>query len=246
VEQATRTGNAIPTPAWYLASDRHRPVASRRMVAHRRRDISDGKANAAVFRPVLAGGMEASAMMKRHLTGFQRAMDGVLLPDIGDCLAARQKIIIGKGIFMRDKAALVASRDEAHAPCLDADIGQGDPCRHFIVRFTHAPVGDVLVPGDGLGTARLLDEQLDRPGQKVGSQYCLDDVQNGRGARRLGESWNDDMAVNAEKLVQRMTSRTIGMIPFKLLDIGAQRRDLIAGQGRQPGNETVFSLFRNR
>ena len=173
-------------------------------------------------------------------------MDGVLLPDIGDFLAAREKIIIGEGIFMGDKAALVAARDEAHAACLDANIGQGDPRRDLIIGFAHAPIGNVLMPGDGLGAARLLDEQLDRPGQEIGSQYRLNHVKNGRGACCLSQLWNGDMTIDAEKLVQRMTTRAIGMIPFKLLDIGAQRGDLMPGQGRQPGNKAVFSIVRNR
>ena len=34
------------------------------------------------------------------------------------------------------------------------------------------------------------------------------------------------MTIDAEKLVQRMTTRAIGMIPFKLLDIGAGTNEI--------------------
>ena len=63
VEQSAWASNAIPSPARGLTSYRHRPVAPGRMVAHGRRDISDGKTDAPVGGPILTRRMEAPTVM---------------------------------------------------------------------------------------------------------------------------------------------------------------------------------------
>ena len=150
MEQPARPGDAIPSPRGVSPRTgiaQSRPGASS---PHGWGDISYGEADPPVGGPVLAGGVEAPAMMQRHFAGAQRPKHRLILVDIGNLLATRQQIVVGKGVMMRDKPTFVAARQKPYATGFDADVGQGDPGRRLIIRLAHAPIGDVLMPGHRL------------------------------------------------------------------------------------------------
>ena len=72
-------------------------------------------------------------MVQRHLAGTQGDDPPLGAIDLDhDLLAARQQIVFGEGVAMRDLIELVAAGDVLHCPVRLGRLGEGDPGGHDI------------------------------------------------------------------------------------------------------------------
>jgi len=99
-------------------------------------------------------------VMQRHLAGTQGDDTSPGTVDLDyHLLTARQQIVFGEGVVMRDLIELVAAGDVLHRSVRLGRWCEGDPRRHNI-RLTQAPIGRVLVPRHKGRIGRLLGKEF--------------------------------------------------------------------------------------
>jgi len=140
-----------------------------------------------------------------------------------DLLAARQKIVFGEGVTMRNLIELVAAGDVLHRPVRLGRWCEGDPRRHDIWG-AEAPIGRVLVPQHKGRISRLLDKEIGGPVQQIRAVEILDRVEDGAVPHQLGEPGKEQVLFMAQIALERPAGP-----PLERPEPNAERRGLRLG-----------------
>ena len=166
------------------------------------------------------GAVDQLDVMQRHLARLHDQVLGLTFVDLDlDLLAAREQVVRGKGLGVRQHVPLVAARDHAHAAALGRARRERDPGGHDVGRL-QPPIGEILMPGDVARVVRFLGEEAARPAQDVGSDHALDRIEHGVVAHQLVEPGEQQMGLLLHGALERPAVRRLG--GFHLLSTGGR------------------------
>ncbi len=178
-------------------------------LSHMRRDVADGKTDAAIVRTVRLRAVHQLDVVQRHFAGLEQAGHGVRLVHLDrDFLAAREQVVPVESVDVGQLILDVRARYHFHASADRVAFRERDPCRDDVVRL-EPPVGRVLVPGNKTWIGRFLDEEVGGPAQDVRPDQVLYRIDNLRVVHQLVGPGEEQVRLVPPVALQRLAGERL-------------------------------------